>query len=117
LFCSICFLSRFWAFRNNSGVQKRDKKKSRENLLSFQKKYPGSYLLTSLFFFLRPLGALAHLKLITCLVPCAYVLYDSSARALNRPPCLRSLQIHYPKSAIRKAPNPPQAPTPPSPAV
>jgi hypothetical protein len=46
LFCSIFCLSRFWAFRNK-GSSKTRLKKSRENLLSFQKKY----LLTSLFFF------------------------------------------------------------------
>jgi hypothetical protein len=54
LFCSI-FFYRVFAFGRfvTRGVQKRDKKKSRENLLSFQKKYLLTYV-TFFFSFSRP---------------------------------------------------------------
>jgi hypothetical protein len=54
LFCSIFFYRVFGRFVTR-GVQKRHKKKSRENLLSFQKKHSLTYVAFFFFFLRRPL--------------------------------------------------------------
>jgi hypothetical protein len=55
LFCSIFFNRVFGRFVTR-GVQKRDQKKSHENLLSFQKKYLLTYVASFFIFLRRPLG-------------------------------------------------------------
>jgi hypothetical protein len=57
LFCSIFFYSVLGRFVTR-GVQKRDKKKSRENLLGFQNKHLLTYV-SFFFFFAAPLVNLA----------------------------------------------------------
>jgi hypothetical protein len=54
LFCSIFFYRVFRRFLTR-GVQKRHKKKSRGNLLSFQKKHSLTYVAFFFFFFTAPL--------------------------------------------------------------
>jgi hypothetical protein len=77
LFCSI-FLNRVFGRFVTRGVQKRDKKKSRENLLSFQKKYLLTYV-TFFFFFFRgpPWSGLLCRTCARRAVPVIYKLYTT----------------------------------------